>query len=76
MAACFCCLAGCKTIVFRFVSTEVPRPHPVAGSEQLYHQAKPMLDVMGKASFFLGEVRGPDSAPHTFLPTLPVHIHV
>ena len=27
-----------------------------AGSEELFHQAQPLFDVMGKASFLLGEV--------------------
>ena len=27
-----------------------------AGSEELFHRAQPLFDVMGKASFFLGDV--------------------
>ena len=30
--------------------------HPTAGDQQLFEAAGPLLDVMGKAKFFLGEV--------------------
>ena len=33
------------------------RSRPAAGSKELYEEAQPLLDVMGKASYFLGEAR-------------------
>jgi len=48
-----CCVAVPK--LARFYSS-TPFPCPTAGDQQLFEAAGPLLDVMGKAKFFLGEV--------------------
>ena len=36
------------------------------GDKDLYDYASPLLDVMGKAKFFLGEVCSPEDLPFTW----------